>query len=222
MHPSRSFLFGSLLAASLGVSPAALADVPPTCSEFDSVVTCSAGVVGQPCTGGGTCYEVYCSDGPGGSSGSENLYKCETCPAVLDADAGADAGACTGFGESCADGRGECQKLPEWCPQYTGPGIVPCVELSDAGSGAHSDGGGSTSPGDGGGTAEAGPGDAGGTDGGTGDAGGTLAKTEGSSAPPSSGGCSASPGANRGWFAAGLGLVGVIALGLGRRRRSRA
>jgi MYXO-CTERM domain-containing protein len=196
MHPLRFLVFGAFLAAALDVTSVARADVPPTCSQFDSDVTCTASEVGMPCSVGGTCYQVYCADGLGGSN-AQNLYKCEICPTVLDAGVEPDGGAVCSFGSfgmSCAGGRGLCQKLPEWCP-FTGS-YLPCVEPSDAGPPHVSS--------DAGGTAA--QGDAGGPD----------------SSSSSSSGCSASPDANRGWFAAGLGLAGVIALGFGRRRRPRA
>jgi MYXO-CTERM domain-containing protein len=216
MHPSRICLFGALLVAALDVSSTARADVPPTCSAFDSDVTCSASDVGQPCSGGGTCYEVYCSLGSVGSPDEQNLYKCETCPTVLDVDAGADGGsACSlsSFGQSCAGGLGVCEKAPEWCP-FTGA-YLPCIAISDAGTQASSDAAVTTAASDAGGTAA--QGDAGAPEG---DSGSTSAGGSPSSA--SSGGCSTSPVANRGRFAAGLGLAGMIALLLGRRRRSRA
>jgi MYXO-CTERM domain-containing protein len=199
MHPLRFLVFGALLAASLDVTSLVRADVPPTCSQFDSVVTCTADQVGMPCSAGGTCYQVYCADGLGGTN-TQNLYKCEVCPTLLDAGVGPDGGGpCNynSYGMPCADGRGVCEKAPEWCPSFPAVPYFSCLEPSDAGPPlVSSDGGGNPAQSDAGGSGT-GPG----------------------TPTSSSSGCSASPDANRGWFAAGLGLVGVVALGLGRRRR---
>ncbi len=187
----RSLSIAFVLAASLGTSSLAFADVPPTCAEFDNDVTCSASDVGKPCSGGGTCYQVYCSSQSAGGGTSQNLYKCETCPTLLDADA---ASACSGpgggtsYGSPCAGGAGTCEKLPEYCPAPNTTTYLWCVE-------------------NGTGTMHGVP---------TGDGGGG---SKGGSS--SGGGCTMTPDASRGWFTAALGLVGVAALGLGRQRRRR-
>lgn len=227
MNIVRSLFVASLLTASVGASSLAFADVPPTCSEFDDDVTCSSSDVGKPCSGGGTCYEVYCSSQPGGGGTSQNLYKCETCPTVLDGDAGTAECNATGggpaFGASCANDAGTCEKLPEYCPVPSGTTYLNCLEngtgtmhsptgdsgsaSSSGGSSGSSSGTGSSSGSSSGGSSSGGP-----------DA--STSTTHGSNSS-SSGGCTMTPDASRGWFTAALGLVGVVALGLGRQRRRR-
>ena len=224
MNLVRPLFIAPLLAASLGASSLAFADVPPTCSEFDNDVTCSASDVNKPCSGGGTCYEVYCSSQSGGMGTSQNLYKCETCPTVLDVDAGgAD---CTGlggspaFGSPCAGDAGTCEKLPGYCPAPNTTTYLWCVENgtgtmhvpntdagggSSGGSSGSSSGAGSSSGSSSGGSSSGGP-----------DA--SASTTHGGSSS-SGGGCAMTPDASRGWFTAGLGLAGVAALALARLRR---
>jgi MYXO-CTERM domain-containing protein len=224
----RSLFIASLLAASLGASSLAFADVPPTCSQFDDDVTCSASDVGNPCSGGGTCYEVYCSSQSGGNGSQENLYKCETCPTILDVDAG--GAGCTGlggspqYGSTCAGDAGTCEKLPEYCPTPNTTTYLWCVEN---GTGTMhvatgDDGGGSSSSGSSsGGSSSSGSSSGGSSDAGSSDA-GVVGGPKGSPGNGSSGGgCTMTPDASRGWFTAGLGLAGVAALGLGRKRRRR-
>jgi MYXO-CTERM domain-containing protein len=228
MNLFRPLLIASFLAASLGASSLAFADVPPTCSEFDNDVTCSAADVGKACSGGGTCYEVYCSSQSGGNGTQQNLYKCETCPTILDVDAGgAD---CTGpggsaaYGSTCAGDAGTCEKLPEYCPTPNTTTYLWCVEdgtgtmhVSGGSSSGGSSGGSSSSGSSSGGSSSSGSSSGGTSDGGS--VGGPKDDNHGSSS--SGGGCAMTPDASRGWFTAALGLAGVVALGLGRQRRRR-
>lgn len=224
-----------LLAASLGASSLAFADVPPTCSQFDNDVTCAASNVGQPCTGGGTCYQVSCTSQVAGQGTSQNLYKCETCPTLLDAGAtGCNTiGGGAAFGKSCANDAGTCGKAPAYCPVPSGT-YISCIENTDAGakqpledastdspsetsSGGFSSGGSSGGSSSGGASASS---SSGGTSGSS--SGGTNAgESTGHGGGSSGGGCSMTPDANRGCFSACLGLVGIAALGLGRLRRRR-
>ncbi len=81
------------------------ADVAPTCSAFDALITCDAKDVGKPCQGGGQCYAVSCGTGM-------TLYKCDACPAILSAP---DAGcAPSTFGTACGDG-GTCSSTQAYC-----------------------------------------------------------------------------------------------------------
>jgi MYXO-CTERM domain-containing protein len=180
MNLFRRLWIVSLAAAWLAAATLAYADVPPTCSQFDNDVTCSTSDVGKACSGGGTCYEVYCSSQAGGGGTSQNLYKCETCPTVLDAGADACVYGSAGppFGASCA-GTGTCEKLPEYCPAPNATLYLNCVEYVDAGAHGHGSSSGSSS----------------------------------------GGGCTMTQDASRGYFTAALGLLGVVALGLSRRRR---
>jgi hypothetical protein len=91
-------------------SAPARADIPPSCSAFDALITCAAGDVGKPCQGGGQCYEVHCSAGAAGST----LYKCDACPTVV---ASADECSFADLGKACGgDGSAAtCAVLPPHC-----------------------------------------------------------------------------------------------------------
>ena len=81
------------------------ADVAPTCSAFDDLITCDAQDVGKACQGGGQCYAVVCGTGM-------TVYKCDACPAILSAP---DAGcAPSKFGTPCGDG-GTCSSTQAYC-----------------------------------------------------------------------------------------------------------
>jgi hypothetical protein len=81
------------------------ADIAPTCSSFDTLITCAAADVGKACLGGGKCYAVSCDIGT-------TLYKCDACPAILSAP---DAGcAPSNFGTACGDG-GTCSSTQAYC-----------------------------------------------------------------------------------------------------------
>jgi MYXO-CTERM domain-containing protein len=143
---------GSSMAFVLAWSPAARADVPPSCDLEASLITCAAADVGKPCQGGGFCYAVPCATGVGGTLST--MYKCDACPTVLPPP---DGGCAPGnLGTACGDG-GTCSGINSWCTtsakfvcsipaaaQPTGP---PAGETGGAGGGGGSAGAGGGGPG---------------------------------------------------------------------------
>jgi hypothetical protein len=94
-----------LLMVATGWSLASRADIAPTCSAFDALITCDAQDVGKACQGGGKCYAVSCGTGM-------TVYKCDACPAILPApDAGCEP---SRFGTACGDG-GMCSSTQAYC-----------------------------------------------------------------------------------------------------------
>jgi hypothetical protein len=214
------------------------ADIAPTCSAFDALITCDAKDVGKACQGGGQCYAVSCGTGM-------TLYKCDACPAILSAP---DAGcAPSKFGTACGDG-GLCSSTQAYCntsstkficagatpPKPTGP---PAGEGGGASGSSGMAGGGG--PGGGGASGGHGVGGGGGTAGGSGAAGngtgggnasggsGVVGGNSGTAAAAcpsckSSGGCDVAPRATGpGAIALGLLAVGMLALLFDRRRKRR-
>src|SRR4051794_27810518 len=99
--PMKSHIFAVAFGlTTMALAGVAAADIAPACDAFADRVTCSKDDVGKPCSNGGTCYEVTCQDGSVPTSpptAIQKFYKCETCPAVL------DAGTCGAtYNEPCA------------------------------------------------------------------------------------------------------------------------
>ena len=210
------------------------ADIAPTCSAFDSLITCDAEDVGKACQGGGQCYAVSCGTGM-------TVYKCDACPAILSApDAGCEP---SKFGTACGDG-GTCSSTQAYCntsstkyvcagPTPAKPTGPPAGESGGAGGGngvaggsGHASGGtaGGTGGGASGGAGVGGGSGGGDATGGTG-TGGSTSSTGGTgpAACPScksSGGCDVAPRATGpGAIALALLAVGILALLYDRRRR---
>jgi len=177
------------------------ADVAPTCSAFDALITCDATDVGKACQDGGQCYAVSCGTGM-------TVYKCDACPAILSApDAGCEP---SKFGTACGDG-GMCSSTQAYCntssTKYVCAGPAPAKPTGPpAGEGG----------GAGGGSASGGTGVLGGHSG----AGGTGVAD--CPACKSSGGCDVAPRVTGpGAIALGLLAVGMLALIYERRRKRR-
>lgn len=221
------------LPAALLVSSVALADVPPTCDQFNSNADCAQADVGKACPGGGTCTEISCEASAGGAN---KVLKCVSCDLVeiADPDKVCEPGP-SSFGKTCGDG-GTCTKLPSWC---SSSGYVVCAKEGQGAGGSGQGGsgsGGSGQAGSGdagaGGSGTAGSGDAGSGTAGSGTAGsgtagsgtagsGTAGTSDSGAASGDSddSGCSVS-GAGRHSALAGLMLaLGAAALLFERRRR---
>lgn len=218
------WLWGLVMVVATAWSVPSRADVAPTCSGFDTLITCDAKDVGKACQGGGQCYAVSCGTGM-------TLYKCDACPAIILApDAGCEP---SKFGTACGDG-GMCSSTQAYCntsstkfvcagPTPAKPTGPPAGENggaggSGAGSGGASGGtgGASSNGGAGGGNASGGSGVTGGNSGG----GGTGA----ASCPTckSSGGCDVAPRATApGAIALALLAIGLLALLYDRRSKRR-
>ena len=192
------------------------ADIAPTCSAFDALITCDAKDVGKACQGGGQCYAVSCGTGM-------TVYKCDACPAILSAP---DAGcAPSKFGTACGDG-GTCSSTQAYCntssTKYVCAGPAPAKPTGPpAGEGGA--GGGSGGAATGGASGAAGNSGAGGAA--TGGASG-AAGNSGTGATAcdcgSSGGCDVAPRVSGpGAIALGLLMVGTLALLYDRRRKRR-
>lgn len=212
----------------LAAAPAAHADIPPTCAEQVSLITCAAADVGKPCQGAGSCYAVPCL-ATGATTASSTLYKCDACPTVLTTSTVACS--TTNIGTACGDG-GACMVLSSWCAgasskyvcgmaaaaQPTGP---PTGETGAAGAGGASSTGAAGETGAAGGGGASSTGAAGG--------GGASATGAGGGGPgpkplPSSGGggCTIGAGAQTtAGIAGGLIVIGLGFLSLSRRRRAR-
>jgi hypothetical protein len=205
------------------------ADIAPTCSAYDALITCDAKDVGKACQGGGQCYAVSCGTGM-------TVYKCDACPAILSApDAGCDP---SKFGTACGDG-GICSSTQAYCnpsstkfvctgPTPAKPTGPPAGESGGASGSAGTAGG---SGGTSGGNASGGSGvlnGSGGTGGGNASGGsGVLGGQSGAGAAAcpsckSSGGCDVAPRATGpGAIALALLAVGMLALLYDRRRKRR-
>ena len=195
------------------------ADIAPTCSAFDALITCDAKDVGKACQGGGQCYAVSCGTGM-------TVYKCDACPAILSAP---DAGcAPSKFGTACGDG-GTCSSTQAYCntssTKYICAGPTPAKPTGPpAGEGGGGGGNGSGGSGLGGGNGSGGSSLGGGNgSGGSGVVGGNSGT--GAAACPScgsSGGCDVAPRVTGpGVIALGLLVVGMLALFYDRRRKRR-
>jgi len=135
---------------SLAWTPAARADIPPTCDVEASLITCAAADVGKPCQGAGQCFAVPCSAASSGAA--TTLYKCDACPTVL----ATSSVTCstTNLGTACGTGA-TCMVLSSWCaaggskfacamPPATQPSGPPAGEGSSGGGCAVGAGAGST------------------------------------------------------------------------------
>jgi hypothetical protein len=191
-----------VLLVATGWSLPSRADIAPTCSAFDALITCDAKDVGKACQGGGQCYAVSCGTGM-------TVYKCDACPAILPApDAGCEP---SKFGTACGDG-GMCSSTQAYCntssTKYVCAGPAPAKPTGPPAG----EGGGGAGGGAGGASATGGAGAASAT-------GGT-----GAAACPcgSSGGCDVAPRAT-GPAAIALVLLalGTLALLYDRRRKRR-
>jgi uncharacterized membrane protein YgcG len=187
------------------------ADIAPTCSAYDALITCDAKDVGKACQTGGQCYAVSCGTGM-------TVYRCDACPAILSApDAGCDP---SKFGTACGDG-GICSSTQAYCntssTKFVCTGPTPA---KPTGPPAGESGGASGSAGTTGGSGCTGGGNA---SGGSGVLGGQSGA--GAAACPScksSGGCDVAPRATGpGAIALALLAVGMLALLYDRRRKRR-
>jgi hypothetical protein len=207
------------------VAPAARADVPPLCTQFDNDTNCAAADLGKACPSGGNCVSVSCDTG--GMGNPMMLTKCEVCPS----ETPDTAKVCTDFttlGKACGNG-GTCTVLASWCA--TGNKFACALPNGAGGSGgsggsAGAGTGGSSTAGTGGsgtaGSGTAGTGTAGAGIAGTSSA-GASASAGGTQAPAASGdsgggGCAVGPVGKRGAAAALMTLIGILGLAAGRRR----
>jgi hypothetical protein len=172
----------SLLAVA-SVAGRARADVLANCDSIDALITCAAADVGKPCRGGGSCYAIGCASGA--MMTFTTVYRCDTCPPVIDTDGGAACSIPT-LGMACGDG-GTCGVRPSYCPQTSGKYVCQ-GPAGPAPSGPPAD--------------DAGASDAKGGAGGAGTSGGA-------GAPATSSGCDVAPKPSPGPGLIGLGLVAV-------------
>jgi hypothetical protein len=203
-------------------APAARADIPPTCEQEASLITCAAADVGKPCQGAGQCYAVSCSAStPPTTTTTE--YKCDACPTV--STTSTVTCSTTNIGTACGTGA-TCIVLSAWCAgtggkfvcatpapaQPTGP---PAGETGAAGAG----GAGTRGAAGGGGASSTGAA-GGGAAGATGAAG--SAGPGPKPLPISDGGCAIGAGTETtAGIAGGLMAIGLGFLSLSRRKRSR-
>jgi hypothetical protein len=133
MHRARSsirhrsprgvtLLAASALAILVLWSAPSRADLFVGCGALDSLITCAATDVGKECQGGGTCFEMFCSDSPG--STQMTIYRCMACPTIV------DAGACStsNLGSPCgaADGGATCGVVNTTCLSSTATNKYLC------------------------------------------------------------------------------------------------
>ena len=123
--PSRRplLLAGALTLAFLALRSApSRADVFVGCGQLDALITCGATDVGKKCQGGGTCFQMFCSDSPG--STQMTIYRCMACPTIV------DAGACgtSNLGSACgaADGGATCGAVNTTCLSPTATNKYLC------------------------------------------------------------------------------------------------
>jgi hypothetical protein len=97
-------------AVALAASPA-LADVPPDCRNFDTLVNCPESEIGKTCPTGGICSQVGCA-------GTGKCYPC----VIAAPDPG---GVCKTMDDLNADcgGGALCTITAKWCPGYTYGGV---------------------------------------------------------------------------------------------------
>jgi hypothetical protein len=231
MKNLRSLVLASTLAmiASLAWAPGARADIPPTCDEEASLITCAAADVGKPCQGAGQCYAVSCSaTTPPTSTTTE--YKCDACPTVLTTSTVTCS--TTNIGSACGTGA-TCMVLSAWCVSANASSKYACATPAAAQptgpptgeTGAGGAGGASTTGTAGaGGTSTTGAAGGGGTSttGAAGGGGASATGTGGASSSSGGGGCTVGSGTQTtAGIAAGLIVIGLGFLSLSRRRRPR-
>jgi len=143
--PSSASVFVRILTPVmlLAAAPAARADIPPTCDQEASLITCAAADVGKPCQGAGQCYAVSCSATTPPTTAT-TLYKCDACPTVVTNSTVTCS--TTNIGTDCGTGA-TCMVLSGWCAGAAGKFV--CATPAPAQPTGPPTGGGSSSSGNG-------------------------------------------------------------------------
>jgi hypothetical protein len=212
------------------------ADIPPMCSDLDSLITCAQADAGKPCQGGGQCYAVSCGAGQSAVPPVTAIYKCAACPPVVPTTDGScssysQLGMACGAGGTCAVQAAYCvtaaaPKLACVGPAPAQPTGPPTGEGAGGAGGGAAGGAGGVAAGGAAGIAAGGTGGvaAGGAGGRGGQSAGGTSGGQGSATTVSSGGggCDVVPRVpSIGVIALALLLVGLVALVIDRRRRGR-